>query len=199
MIKKLVFVLVFSVLTTGSEAWAITGLGIGVRGGIVQGYRNDNLNSIPTGEEDWLENMPMVGAHLKVGTLRIIHLEASVEYAWKEQDIVLTGLGKTKFSVNDLSLNATAKYMFSFAALKPYVGAGAGVHKIAYGVSTDAYSVYIPEDESKTGFHGVGGVILSPPVFPLEFMAEAKYTTVQTEGASTRYATFLVGLTYKLP
>jgi opacity protein-like surface antigen len=170
-----------------------------VRGGILQGYRNDNLNNIPTGEEDWLENMPMVGAHLKVGTLRIIHLEASVEYAWKEQDIVLTGLGKTRFSINDLSLNGTAKYMFSLAVLKPYVGAGAGIHKIAYGVSTDAYSVYIPEDESKTGFHAVGGVLLSPPVFPVELMLEAKYTTVQTQGASTRYATFLVGLTYKLP
>jgi opacity protein-like surface antigen len=197
--KGIVLASLILFLLAGSEAGAITGLGLGVRGGIIQGYQNDNLNDIPTGKEDWLENMPMVGAHLKIGTFRIIHLEASVEYAWKKQDIDLTGLGKTEFSINDLSLNGTAKYMFSLIAIKPYVGAGVGIHRLAYGISNEVYSIYIPEDENKMGYHVVGGVLLSPPASPLEFMAEARYTRIQTGGAATKYATFLAGITFNLP
>jgi opacity protein-like surface antigen len=197
--KGIVFASLILFLLVGSEAGAITGLGFGVRGGVIQGYQNDKLNDIPTGKDDWLENMPMVGVHLKIGTLRIIHLEASVEYAWKKQDIDLIGLGKTEFSINDLSLNGTAKYMFSLIAIKPYVGAGVGVHRLAYGISLDDQSVPIPEDENKLGYHVVGGVLLSPPATPLELMAEARYTRIQTGGASTKYATFLAGITFNLP
>lgn len=186
-------------LLAGSEAGAITGLGFGVRGGVIQGYQNDKLNDIPTVEKDWLENMPMVGVHLKIGTFRIIHLEASVEYAWKKQNIDLTEQRKTEFSINDLSLNGTAKYMFSLIAIKPYMGAGVGVHRLAYGISLDDQSVPIPEDENKLGYHVLGGILLSPPALPMEIMAEARYTRVQTGGASTKYTTFLAGLTFNLP
>jgi opacity protein-like surface antigen len=197
--KGIVLASLILFLVAGSEAGAITGLGFGVRGGVIQGYQNDKLNDIPTGKEDWLENMPMVGVHLKIGTFRIIHLEASLEYAWKKQDIDLIGLGKTEFSINDLSLNGTAKYMFSLVAIKPYVGAGVGIHKLAYGISLDDQSVPIPEDENKLGYHVVGGVLISLPASPLELMAEARYTSVQTKGASTKYATFLAGITFNLP
>jgi len=199
MVKKILLIPVVFVLLTASQTWAITGLGIGVRGGVVQGYKCDKLNLLPTGQKDWLKNMPMIGAHLKVGTLRVIHLEASLEYAWKEQTLDLPGSVRAKFSISDLSLNGTAKYMFSLLAIKPYVGAGAGIHKLAYGISNDEFSVYIPEDENKLGLHAVAGLLLSVPAVPLELMAEARYTTVQTKETSTRYATFLAGLTYKLP
>jgi len=88
--KKAFFISwLFALLFFCSEAWSITGLGIGIKGGMIQNYKNDNLNLIPTKNQDWLEKMPLVGVHLKIGTLRIIHLEASVEYAWKEKEIVL--------------------------------------------------------------------------------------------------------------
>ncbi len=187
------------VALSGCQAWAITGLGIGVRGGMIQGYRNDNLDEIPTLEKDWLKEMPMVGVHLKIGTLRVVHLEASLEYAWKDQDIVLEQAGKAEFSLSDLSLNGTAKYMFSFPGVKPYAGAGLGIHRLVYGISNEAYSIYIPDDENKLGFHLAGGLLLSPAAFPLEIMVEARYTSVRTAGKSSRYATLLAGLTYKLP
>ncbi len=199
MVKKILLMPVLFVLLTASETWAITGLGIGVRGGVIQGYKCDKLNSLPTENKDWLKDMPMIGVHLEVGTLRVIHLETSLEYAWKDQNLVLPGSVRTKFSISDLSLNGTVKYMFSLLAIKPYVGAGAGIHKLAYGISNDAFSVYIPEDQNRLGLHAVGGLLLSVPAFPLELMAEARYTNVQTKEASTRYATFLAGLTYKLP
>ncbi len=203
--KKVFFILwLFALLFFCSEAWSITGLGIGIKGGMIQNYKNDNLDSIPTLGQDWLEKMPLVGVHLKIGTLRIIHLEASVEYAWKEKEIVLEdpiskNLVRADFSINDLSLNGTAKYMFSFPVLKPYLGVGVGIHRLVYGISNETYSVYVPEDQNRMGFHGVGGFVLSFPAFPLELLAEARYTSVRTENEPTRYTTFLAGLTFNLP
>ena len=190
---------IFSLLLFGSEAWGITGLGIGIKGGVIQNYKNDNLNRIPTQNQDWLKEMPLVGVHLKIGTLRIIHLEASIEYAWKEKEIVLENLIRTEFSVKDLSLNGTAKYMLSFPVLKPYLGAGVGIHRLVYGISNDDYSVYVPEDQNRIGFHGVGGFLLSFPASPLELLAEVRYTSIQTQNEPTRYTTFLAGLTFNLP
>jgi len=161
--KRWLFLLCFLVfLLFGSKAWSITGLGIGIKGGMIQNYKNDNLDSIPTLGQDWLEKMPMVGVHLKIGTLRIIHLEASVEYAWKEKEIdlkdpITEDIIKADFSIKDLSLNATAKYMFSFPVLKPYLGAGVGIHRLVYGISYKDNYIPLPEDQNRIGFHGVGG------------------------------------------
>jgi len=203
--RKILFLFPFFIfLLFCSPTWGITGLGIGIKGGVIQNYKNENLNLIPTKNQDWLEKMPLVGVHLKIGTLRIIHLEASVEYAWKEKEIVLEdpiskNLVRADFSINDLSLNGTAKYMFSFPVLKPYVGAGVGIHRLVYGISNETYSVYVPEDQNRIGFHGVGGFVLSFPASPLELLAEVRYTSIQTENEPTRYTTFLAGLTFNLP
>ena len=204
--KKFFPLWIFLFLFFCNQAWGLTGLGFGVRGGMIRDYKNDNLNLIPTQDQDWLKEMPMVGAHLKIGTLRIIHLEASVEYAWKKKEIVVkdpTGgsLAKADFSVNDLSLNATAKHLFSVPVLKPYLGGGVGIHKLAYGISVEDYPapIAIPEDQNKMGFHVVGGILLSFPASPIELFAEARHTSIQTEGESTRYTTILGGLTFNLP
>ncbi|MGB3093801.1 MAG: outer membrane beta-barrel protein [Candidatus Zixiibacteriota bacterium] len=199
MMKKTLTLCVFLFVFFGNQAWGLTGLGFGVRGGMILDYKNDNLNLIPTQDQDWLKEMPVVGVHLKIGTLRVVHFEASVEYAWKETEIVLENLTRTEFSVNDLSLNATAKYVYSIPVLKPYLGAGAGIHRLVYGISNKDYDIFIPEDQNKMGFHVVGGILLSFPASPIELFAEARHTSIQTEGESTRYTTILGGLTFKLP
>ncbi|MGB2804215.1 MAG: outer membrane beta-barrel protein [Candidatus Zixiibacteriota bacterium] len=199
MMKKTLTLCVFLFVLFGNQAWGLTGLGFGVRGGMILDYKNDNLNLIPTQDQDWLKEMPVVGVHLKIGTLRVVHFEASVEYAWKETEIVLENLTRTEFSVNDLSLNATAKYVYSIPVLKPYLGAGAGIHRLVYGISNKDYDIFIPEDQNKMGFHVVGGILLSFPASPIELFAEARHTSIQTEGESTRYTTILGGLTFKLP
>ena len=202
--KKFLPLYVLLFVAWGNQAWGVTGLGLGIRGGMIQNYKNENLDMIPTLDGDWLKEMPVVGAHLKIGTLPIIDLEASVEYAWKSKEIMVTnpvggGLGQAEFSLSDLSLNATAKYMFSVPVVKPYLGAGMGVHRLVYGISSEDFSFPIPEDQNRIGFHGVGGVLLSFPASPLELFAEARYTSVQTEGESTYYTTILAGLTFRLP
>ncbi len=180
------------------QTFAITGLGVGIKGGLIQNYKNPNLNSLPT-SKDFLKEMPMVGVHLKIGTLRIIHLEGSLEYAWKKKEIMLENKVKADFTMNDFSVNATAKYIFSFPVIRPYAGAGAGLHRLVYKISKGNYSVYLPENQNKLGFHGVGGLSFKFPVFPLEVFGEGRYTVVQTENKTTKYTTILAGLTYNLP
>ncbi|MGB8657211.1 MAG: outer membrane beta-barrel protein [Candidatus Zixiibacteriota bacterium] len=198
--KRYLLFLCFCVfLLVGTEGWAITGLGIGVRGGIVQSYRNNNLNSIPNRGKNWLEGTPTVGVHLKIGTLRIIQLEASAEYSWRKKEITLDDQPKADFKTHDFSLNGTAKYVFSFPIVKPFLGAGAGMHRLVYSLSYKGSSIHVPEDQSRIGFHGVGGVLLSFPAIPWELSAEARYTVIQTKGDPTRYLTILAGLTLNLP
>lgn len=203
--RKILFLFPFFVfLLFCCPTWGITGLGIGIKGGMIQNYKNDNLNSILSQDQDWLKEMPVVGVHLKIGTLRIIHLEASVEYAWKEKEIVLKDpitedIIKADFSIHDLSLNGTAKYMFSIPVLKPYLGGGVGIHRLVYRISYEDHSIPLPEDQNRIGFHGVGGFVLSFPAFPLELLAEVRYTSIQTENEPTRYTTILAGVTFNLP
>jgi hypothetical protein len=197
--KKLPFILGFLICSfLPIQTFAITGLGIGVRGGLIQNYKNSNLNSLPT-QKDFVKGMTMAGVHLKIGTLRIIHLEASVEYAWKKKEIILEDEIKADFTINDLSLNATAKYIFSFPIIKPYVGGGAGLHRWVYKVSKGSYSMYLPENQNRLGFHGVGGLLLKFPAIPFELFGEGRYTVIQTKDKATRYTTILAGLTFNLP
>jgi opacity protein-like surface antigen len=198
--KKSTFAIVgfFICLFNPIETFAITGLGIGVRGGLIQNYKNPGLNSF-TGQEDFLKEMPLAGIHLKIGTLSIIDLEASLEYAWKEKEIVLEDRLKADLTVSDLSLNATAKYVFSVPAVKPYAGVGAGFHRMVYKISIGNYEGYFPDNENRLGFHGVGGLLLKFPVFPFELFGEGRYTIIQTKDKTTKHTTILAGLTYNLP
>jgi hypothetical protein len=197
--KKLLFMLGFLICSFFPiQTFAITGLGIGIRGGLIQNYKNSNLDSLPT-PKDFLKNMSLVGVHLEIGTLRIIHLEASMEYAWKKKEILLEDKIKADFTINDFSLNATAKYIFSFPIIKPYAGAGAGLHRLVYKVSKGNYSVYLPENQNRLGFHGVAGLLLKFPAVPFELFGEGRYTIIQTKEKATIYTTILAGLTFNLP
>jgi hypothetical protein len=197
--KKLPFILALLIcLFVPIQTFAITGLGMGIKGGLIQNYKNSNLNSLPT-QKNFLKEMSLAGVHLNIGTLRIIHLEASLEYAWKKKEIMLEDKVKADFTINDLSLNGTAKYIFSFPVVKPYVGAGAGLHRLVYKISKGSYSVYLPENQNRLGFHGVGGLLLEFPMLPFEFFGEGRYTVIQTKDKATKYTTILAGLTFNLP
>lgn len=197
--KRFLFMLGFLICSfIPVQAFAITGLGLGIRGGLIQNYKNPNLNSLPT-PEDFVKNMPMAGVHLKIGTLRIIHLEASLEYAWKKKEVILQDKVKADFTLNDLSLNATAKYIFSFPVVKPYAGAGAGLHRLVYKISEGSLSVYLPENQNRLGIHGVGGLLLKFPMLPFELFGEGRYTIIRTKDKATKYTTILAGFTFNLP
>jgi len=193
------------------QAFAVTGLGLGARVGLIQNY--DNPVTKKMFPEFSLKQMPMLGVHLKIGTLPIIDLEVSAEYSWRKKKDILykynpEGLPnftpfKADFTIRDLSLNATGKYNFSFPGIKPYIGAGVGIHRILYEISVDTISVILPENENKIGFHGVAGLSLKLPVFPFEFFAEGRYTFINTkqpkfDTKQTHYTTLMVGITFNL-
>ena len=130
----------------------------------------------------------------------VLDLEGSLEYAWKEKQF--TYLSSTyNFRLSDISANATAEYVLPFPVLKPHVGAGLGLHRIAYSVKTPQapYPVPVPGDETKVGYHALVCVTFHPPLFPLEFFGDWRYTWVTTTGKQTRYSTLLAGVTLGLP
>jgi len=212
-VKKILLLSMAGILFLfSSEACAVTGLGVGVRGGTIRNYDNPGLEKFSEFTSGFsLKQMPLLGVHLKIGTLPIIDLEVSAEYAWKKKkDIIYYSeeLGKLipfqgNLTVRDLSLNATAKYSFSFPIVKPYVGAGIGIHRMLYEFSAGETSVYFPEDENKIGFHGVGGLSFKIPVFPLEVFAEGRFVYIKTEQKKldtkeTDFITILAGVTLNL-
>jgi len=188
-------------LLSGGTSYALTGLGFGLRAGTAK------LED-PNTEED-MDGMTMFGAHLKVGTLPIIDLEVSGEYAWKDYDYTLSieGVGEQRAEVtyHHFSLNGSAKYVVSVPAspVRPYVGAGLGMHFIGSSVKLPdvGYEVPLDEDftESKTGLHGLAGLSLSLPLFPLEMFAEGRYAAIFTKDKSTKARSLYAGLTLKLP
>lgn len=188
------------------QAFAVTGLGLGARVGLIQNY--DNPVTKKMFPEFSLKQMPMLGVHLKIGTLPVIDLEVSAEYSWRKKKDILYKYNqvipfKADLTIRDLSLNATGKYHFSFPAIKPYIGAGLGIHRILYEISVDTISVILPENENKIGFHAVAGLSLKLPVFPFEFFAEGRYTFINTkqpkfDTKQTHYTTLMAGITFNL-
>jgi hypothetical protein len=189
-------------LILSGNALAITGLGIGVRGGYVHGLDLGPIDEwtksvIPDADTD--DHMPMIGVHLKINTLPMLKLEAALEYAWKEMEIYMD----SKLKVSNLGITGTAFYnIFPAPVITPYVGIGAGMYTMTYTYDqgADAPAVTFPVDnETKLGFHGVAGVRLHPPMFPLEFFARYRYTYISTKEEPTKYSTILAGATFNLP
>lgn len=193
--------LIAILLAGNGAAHALTGLGFGVRAGIM------SLDD-PNTEED-LNGMTMFGAHLKIGTLPIVDLEASVEYAQKKYDLDIPIDGVPDLSgevtFRHVSLKGSAKYNFSppVSPIKPYVGAGLGMHFLSSTIDIPGTQYVIPLDEdyseSKTGMHALGGILLSLPLFPVEFFAEGRYGIIFTGDESTKASSLYGGLTLKLP
>ncbi|OGC78393.1 MAG: hypothetical protein A2145_01705 [candidate division Zixibacteria bacterium RBG_16_40_9] len=195
--RKLSLFLVGSVLfLLAGSSQAITGLGIGLRGGLVANYDNPALdvNNVD------LKRMQMIGGHLKIGTLKIVDLELSAEYAWKKKkDAFAPVVPNVDVTVGDLSVNGTVKYNFNFPVVRPFVGLGLGWHRLVYSSSGPAGSYTIPDDESTWGWQPVGGVALHFPAVQFEIFLEGRYTSIQTSGKNTNYTSIIGGLTFNLP
>lgn len=193
--------LVVALVLAGSRAFAgLSGLGLGIHGGVVSGYDNPALKEgIPLDSLgiDLSEKMTDIGAHLKIGTFRIVGFDLNIDYAWKKQEIV-SGID-LRFS--DFSITASVRKSIALAALKPYIGVGVGQHWMAYSIELgdQVIGVVLPEDESKVGYHFKAGVDLDFPVFPLTPYGEWRYNIIQTAGESTKYTVLLVGITLDLP
>ncbi len=190
--------IVLAMALTGTAS-ALTGLGLGIRGGIVTGFENKALDRVvqlvdSTAALD--SKMTMLGAHLKIGTLPVLDFEFAGEVAWHKTQLT----NKLDFTVADVGLIGSAKYNFNTPMVRPYIGAGVGLHIIVYAVDVYDLMIIIPEPdtETKLAYHGLGGLSFRPPAFPLEFFVEGKYTYVTTRDEPTKYATIFLGATLNL-
>lgn len=196
--KRITILAAILFLIPATTSYAITGLGFGIRGGMVAGLENDNLDSFIKAIDSTSalsKNMTMIGGHLKIGTLPVIDFELALEYAWKKKEIT----PDVDFTISDLGVIGSAKYHLDFPLIKPYVGAGLGLHRLVYSVKGYDVQAAIPERENKLGYHGLVGVKISPPMSPVEFFAEGRYTYITTENKSTKYSAIYAGGTFNLP
>lgn len=193
--------LVAALVLTGSTAFAgLSGLGLGVHGGLISGYDNQVLEDSILSEYagfDMSDKMTDIGAHLKIGTFKVVEFDLNLDYAWKKQEIV-SGID-LRFS--DFSIAASVRKSIALAAFKPYIGVGVGQHWMAYSLELgdQVIAVVLPEDESKVGYHFKAGFDLDFPVFPLTPYGEWRYNIIQTTGESTKYTVLSVGITLDLP
>ena len=196
--KKLILIVIMAITASGANA-GLSGLGIGIHGGIVSGYDNPVLEDSLVQQYtsiDFSGNMTNIGMHVDIGTLRIIEFDGSLDYAWKKQEVV-QGIDLT---FSDISVSASVKKSFPLAIVKPYAGAGLGIHALAYSIEANGQPVAVlPENETKIGYHVKAGVALNIPVFPLTPFAEWKYNIIQTTDESTKYNSINVGITLDLP
>jgi len=196
--KRITVLAAILFLIPATTSYAITGLGFGIRGGMVAGLENDNLDSFIKEIDSTSalsKNMTMIGGHLKIGTLPIIDFELALEYAWKKKEIV----SGVNFTISDFGVIGSAKYHLGFPVIKPYVGAGLGLHRMVYKLEGYGGSLVVPDNESKLGYHGLAGVKIQPPMSPVEFFAEGRYTYITTENKSTKYSAIYAGGTFNLP
>jgi len=200
--RKTICLMLFSILFLGMavpRASGITGLGFGLRGGVI--FSLDDPNT-----ELSIDNLPLIGAHLKVGTLPIIDFEADVSYSKKSYDYEIAVLDTTvEIDYHDLSLNASAKYNLPLplVMVKPYIGGGIGVHLL--GSKLDIAKELITSGKlepdfstTKNSFHLLAGLKFHIPMIPFDIFAEGRYTVIQTN-PKTKYNSIYAGLTLNLP
>jgi opacity protein-like surface antigen len=197
-LKKLVFIGVIALISSTANA-GLSGIGIGIHGGVVSGYDNPVLEDSLIQEYtqiDFSGNMTNIGMHVNIGTLRIIEFDGSLDYAWKKQEVI-QGVDLT---FSDISISGSVIKSFPLAVLKPYAGVGAGIHALAYSIETNGQPVAVlPDNETKIGYHLKAGVAVNIPVFPLTPSAEWRYNIIQTTDESTKYNSINLGITLDLP
>jgi len=196
-----ILAITLTVLIAPAAHAGVTGLGFGIHGGIVSGYDNPTLEqSVKDAFQSLTDfslskDMTNVGIHLKVGALRVIDLDGSLDYTWKKQNVYQD----IDLTYSLVSASASIKKSFSIGILGPYAGAGVGLYRSAYSVSNASIIVVLPSNETNIGYHVKAGLELNFPMFPLTPYAEFRYNQVQTSNEPTKFYQLTGGLTFNLP
>jgi len=190
------------VLFVSTQSFGLTGLGLGVRAGVVANYDNPELSFEEASNMD-INQLSMIGGHMRIASLPIFTYEVIAEYSWHNEDYKVLGVNVST-KVRDFLLGANVKYVFRIPVVKPYVGGGIATHQMTYefdpplGSILDGPGVVIPEGGPKFGVHGLAGVTLGIPTSPLEFFVEGRIGRISGDDESTRYSAVYGGVTLKL-
>nr|MBN2276868.1 outer membrane beta-barrel protein [candidate division Zixibacteria bacterium] len=196
--KRLILTLI--ILALAAPGYALTGISIGVKGGMVSNYEQPGF-AVPGEDTD---AMNLAGLQLKFTKLPMIDLIVSGEYAWKKE--TYSGFGQSfELTRSDLQFSASAIYPFSLPVVTPYLGAGVATHSLGYdyvepvGWALDTYDIEVPGNETRMGYHLMGGFDVGLPAFPLTLNAEYRLNWVSTPDEVTKYNSITAGLSFSLP
>lgn len=197
-ISKFSSFVVVALLAISTNAYALSGLGLGVKAGVLTNYKNPNLK-LSTYKMD---DLKFYGAFVKFGAQGIT-LEAGVETFWNKKNLDLLG-SKVEVKARDILLTFTGKFYFKFPIINPFVGAGIGAHKFTYSYTGDlgGYSgveIKIPDDKTYFGYHLVVGAKTAIAVLPFDLFVEGKIGRVNSKGDPTDFTIFSGGVIINLP
>jgi opacity protein-like surface antigen len=201
--SKISLFVAVALLAISTSAYALSGLGLGVKAGVLTSYKNPNLK-LSTYKMD---DLKFYGAFVKFGAQGIT-LEAGVETFWNKKKLDLQGPGllinKIEVKARDILLTATAKFYFKFPIINPFVGAGIGAHKFTYSYTGDlgGYSgveIKIPDDKTYLGYHLVVGAKTAIAVLPFDLFVEGKIGRVNSSGDPTDFTILSGGVIINLP
>lgn len=187
-------------LLVSSQAFGVTGMGLGVRAGVVANYDNPDLSF----EEAWqmdIDQLSMIGGHFRIASLPVFTYEVIAEYNWHKKDYPVRGT-TVSVKVRDFMLGLNLKYMLRIPVVTPYIGGGIASHQMTYEFEPSLGSVIgdaiIPDDGPRFGVHGLAGVTLGFPTSPIEFFVEGRMGKISGDKESTTYSAVYGGVTLKL-
>ncbi len=190
------------VLFVSSQAFGVTGMGLGVRAGVVANYDNPDLSFEEARQMD-IDQLSMVGGHFRISSLPVFTYEVIAEYNWHKKDYSVLGTD-VSVKVRDFMLGLNLKYMFRIPVVTPYIGGGIASHQMTYefepslGSIIGGATVIIPDDGPRFGVHGLAGVMLGFPTSPIEFFVEGRMGKISGDNESTTYSAVYGGVTLKL-
>lgn len=196
---KSILVILLVVLLT-APAFALSGISVGVKGGIVRNYEQTGLSLGGFSAN----KMNLAGGQVRIKTFPMIDVILSGDYAWKTNNYDFYGQNfglKTK----DLSFNATLVHSFSLPLVSPYLGAGIGSHHLSFeaiypsSLSLSENGITVPGSETRTGYHLVGGVSVGIPTYPISLSAEYRLNWIDTPGEMTKFNSLTFGVNLSLP
>ncbi len=197
-ISKISLFVVVALLAISTSAYALSGLGLGVKAGVLTSYKNPNLKL----DTYKMNDLKFYGAFVKFGGQGMT-LEAGVETFWNKKNLDLLG-SKIEVKARDILLTVTGKFYFKFPIINPFVGAGIGAHKFTYSHTGDlgGYSnvtINIPDDKSYFGYHIVVGAKTAIAVLPFDLFVEGKIGRVNSTGDPTDFTILSGGVIINLP
>ncbi|MFH2037094.1 MAG: hypothetical protein ABIJ45_11870 [Candidatus Zixiibacteriota bacterium] len=192
--KKLLIVI--ACLLLAAPAYSLTGLSVGFKGGLAS---NAELGGLTTTGSDNVDELTMAGGQVKFTKLPFVDVIGSVEYGWKTLETASIGGYEGELKFKDLAFTASAVYPVKVKFIKFYGGFGLDMHSFGYDFSVNGVPISastldgLPEDETVTGYHLLGGFDISLPAFPMGVTAEVRQNWLNTD-ATSKYFQMTMGL-----
>lgn len=187
-------------LLFGVNAYAISGIEIGVKGGLIDNYNQPDL---ALGDYD-INRLNLLGGQLYVSRLPVVDIIVAADYSWRNEQYDIAGL-PFEFKLRDLAITASVVYPLSLSFVSAYAGVGIGSHSISYeyikplALSLADNGIAVPETSSYLGYHGLIGAKVSLPALPFGVFVEGRYAKVNTSGDGITFNVWSGGIFFALP